>query len=428
MLSKNLYNITLSILVFLGMTILISEAQSSMYFSYKTKQFISFGELVQQLHELENSSEFVNLEVIGKSVEQKDIHLVVISKPEQLSLTGERKKCITLFMAQQHGNEPATTDACINFIKHIIDNAYNVLDSQTILVMPMVNPDGAEIHQRENIDGVDINRDYILLSSPEARAVQKVLNRWHPHVVIDHHEYQGVGIPWLPIRIYDFDLTTMYPNNKNIEPVIKKASKKFIKNWISSAIRKAGYTAASYGVITSLKIPVVANLTDPSKARNYMGLNNCITVLSESNMQIARGIRIYLHELIMRTTIEYVQKNCYTIKNTVQRAKENAVIKGRNMEGLIFLGKKTIEPPWGYIVDFSSKNLIKNLKLHNISMEMLAQDMEIEGGYYISGSFIVKMAQPKRTLISMLLDKNSPYRQLSEKDTVRIKMPLQNGF
>jgi len=44
----------------------------------------------------------------------------------------------------------------------------------TVVMLPMLNPDGAELFQRENADGVDINRDVRRLSTPEARVLKAV--------------------------------------------------------------------------------------------------------------------------------------------------------------------------------------------------------------------------------------------------------------
>jgi hypothetical protein len=52
----------------------------------------------------------------------------------------------------------------------------------------MLNPDGAEIFQRHNAAGIDINRDARRLASPEARALKAVRDRLEPDFGFNLHD------------------------------------------------------------------------------------------------------------------------------------------------------------------------------------------------------------------------------------------------
>ena len=44
----------------------------------------------------------------------------------------------------------------------------------TVHFIPMLNPDGAELFNRHNAIGIDINRDALRLQSPESQLLKKV--------------------------------------------------------------------------------------------------------------------------------------------------------------------------------------------------------------------------------------------------------------
>jgi len=68
-----------------------------------------------------------------------------------------------------------------------------LLDRIDVVILPRVNPDGATWGSRVSSDGHDINRDHLLLRTPEARAVAALARRFEPLAVIDAHEHTVVG-------------------------------------------------------------------------------------------------------------------------------------------------------------------------------------------------------------------------------------------
>jgi hypothetical protein len=52
----------------------------------------------------------------------------------------------------------------------------------------MLNPDGAELFQRQNAMGIDVNRDARRLVTPEARALKSMHERFKPHFGFNLHD------------------------------------------------------------------------------------------------------------------------------------------------------------------------------------------------------------------------------------------------
>ena len=78
--------------------------------------------------------------------------------------------------SQMHGDEPTHTAVMLDLFSYLLQTsakpqAAEVLSGCTLLFIPMLNPDGAEAVIRYNAQGIDINRDWRRLASPEGRAL-----------------------------------------------------------------------------------------------------------------------------------------------------------------------------------------------------------------------------------------------------------------
>jgi len=85
-----------------------------------------------------------------------------------------------LLWSQMHGDEPTATMALADLIRWFAeapaDDAVHrrFAARLTIVMVPMLNPDGAERFVRENAFGIDINRDARRLATPEGRILKAV--------------------------------------------------------------------------------------------------------------------------------------------------------------------------------------------------------------------------------------------------------------
>jgi hypothetical protein len=78
-----------------------------------------------------------------------------------------------------HGNEPTATQAIFDILNFLAspdeqEEKDEILRTLRIHFLPMLNPDGAEVFQRRNTLGIDINRDALRLQSPEGRTLKSV--------------------------------------------------------------------------------------------------------------------------------------------------------------------------------------------------------------------------------------------------------------
>ncbi len=122
------------------------------------------------------------MESIGQSVEGRSLNHVWFG-------TGPTH---VLLWSQMHGDEATATSALLD-IMHIVAlhradaPVERLLGRLTIHLVPMLNPDGAQHWQRRNAQGIDINRDALLLQTPEGRALKALRDRLQPSLGFNLH-------------------------------------------------------------------------------------------------------------------------------------------------------------------------------------------------------------------------------------------------
>lgn len=100
-----------------------------------------------------------------------------------------------LLWSQMHGDESTATMSLADLLAWFAEptrdrnDLRDLLASRlTIVMVPMLNPDGAELFQRENAMGVDVNRDARRLSTPEARALKLLRDSIAPAFGFNLHD------------------------------------------------------------------------------------------------------------------------------------------------------------------------------------------------------------------------------------------------
>lgn len=135
------------------------------------------------------------VDTAGRSVENRPLWRVAWGKgPTEV-----------LLWSQMHGDEPTATAALFDLFSWL-EGSGDGLDTvrQTIrealhlTFLPMLNPDGAEVYERRNALGVDLNRDALRLTSPEARLLKGERDRLQAAWGFNLHDqstYYSAGFP-----------------------------------------------------------------------------------------------------------------------------------------------------------------------------------------------------------------------------------------
>ncbi len=124
---------------------------------------------------------------IGNSFLKKDIHGIEV---------GNGKKKV-LIWSQMHGNESTGTKAIFDLFNFLIDKRFTeinqfILKKCTLVFIPMLNPDGAEVYTRENGQKIDLNRDVIDKKAGESILLQKILENVNPEYCFNLHDQRTI--------------------------------------------------------------------------------------------------------------------------------------------------------------------------------------------------------------------------------------------
>lgn len=145
-------------------------------------RFFKHSDLVDILGKHKTNPLF-EIKEVGKSFEGRSLNLVKCGNGS-----------VNVFLwSQMHGNEATATMALMDLLNFLgVDYQHEakelILQNCTLYILPMVNPDGAEVFDRRNAQQIDINRDFLSQASPEGRVLRELRDEIQPHFGFNLHD------------------------------------------------------------------------------------------------------------------------------------------------------------------------------------------------------------------------------------------------
>jgi len=146
-------------------------------------RFFKHADLLKVLNKIKNKSAF-HLREVGQSTKGLSINLITWGKgPKRLFL-----------WSQMHGDEATATMSIADLLNFLskpgqFQQIHDLLaEKSTLYILPMVNPDGAEVFNRRNAMDIDINRDFNRQQSPEGRMLRHLRDEIKPHFGFNLHD------------------------------------------------------------------------------------------------------------------------------------------------------------------------------------------------------------------------------------------------
>ncbi len=129
----------------------------------------SYDEIGGFINQLDNESNLLEVEIIGQSVQGRNLYAMKFSKDK---FGSNPSKIRVLIFAQQHGNEQSGKEGALLLARELIkpENLY-LFDKFDLALVPQVNPDGSEI----NIRGATVTRQ----TSTATTLHLQSLKPWH---------------------------------------------------------------------------------------------------------------------------------------------------------------------------------------------------------------------------------------------------------
>ncbi len=172
------------------------------------------------------TSEGVRLEVLGSSLDGRDIDLLVIDDPPAADAKPAPKRTCWI-IARQHPGETMAEWLMEGLLERLLDPqdpvARRLRATSTFYIVPCMNPDGAfRGHLRVNAKGANLNREWVeptLERSPEVLCVREKMAETGADFFLDVHGDEGLpynfiagpdGIPSLTeaMGVLDADFQT----------------------------------------------------------------------------------------------------------------------------------------------------------------------------------------------------------------------------
>jgi hypothetical protein len=304
-----------------------------------------YDDVIQFINESQKRSPLVRVESFGTSFEGRRMPLLILSEtplstPAEARATG---KPVIFIMANIHAGEVEGKEAVQHLARRLLfGDLKPLLAKLTILLAPIYNADGNEkfsldnrtaqngpiggVGVRENSQKYDLNRDYMKLDSPEARALVNLFNRWDPHLTVDLHTTNG--------SYHAYHLTYSQPLNPNTdERILNYQREKMMPALEKAMLKNHKFRTYYYGNFTGFSnLPKAGEKTtweafthQPRIGQNYGGLRNRLTILSEAYSYLPFKRRIEVTERFVEEIFKFCAANSAQIMQLTKAVDEETV-------------------------------------------------------------------------------------------------------
>ncbi|MFC1574920.1 M14 family zinc carboxypeptidase [Gemmatimonadota bacterium] len=422
-----------------------SQAQEWLQAPAEAANYQQGGTLYQPLmdfvYELESRTELMNVVKLTETLGGRDVVLCVLSNPPvfQPADLAYSDKPVVLIVNNVHGGEVAGKDASMELMRDLVmGDLRPLLDEVVVLVVPTINPDGAEVRRRTNDEGFDMNRDYLKLETQEIQAVvTKLLYQWRPHIHVDTHH--GGSAPYV--------LTFQGNMNPAGDANLMRVEAEEIIPAIRAALLAEDYAGFWYSGPRNLgdEIGWAPTSVEPRKQHVYSTLANTLGFLFEtpggSHRVVDNGTRVvevpaeerYQHQVRGQyigqlALIRFAARNPDRVRQVVAQARADAIARGNDdtdndqipieyeqvenfreqfwyraggrggggagagaqpqvqaqfelVEGPILTRWEptvTVTRPWGYLIPNSLTKVVPLLMQHDITVKQLTEPVELE--------------------------------------------------
>ena len=439
------------------------------YFGFQPgsdRKLFSYDEMIAYLKLLDENSPLLQLEVIGSSPEGKKMYIAFISSSENIAALDELKvinkelalnsalseekrreyfekgKVFVYATLSMHSTEvgPSQSAPLIAYDLLTTKDKKKVawLKDVVFMMVPAHNPDGMERvvdnykkHLGSKYEGAslpdvyhkyvghDNNRDFVILSQEDTKAIAAVYNQtWFPQVMVEKHQMGSTGVRYFVPPNHD-------PIAENIPAGVFSWAGLFGQN-MANDMTGAGLEGVAQHYLfddywpgsteTCIWKNVIGFLTEAASVRTaspvYVEANE-LSVGGKGLSEYKKSINMLLPWdggwWRLGDIVEYEIVSTMSILKTAALYKED-ILKFRNdiCREMVSMGKN--QAPYYYILPRKQHdagelvNLVALLREHGIQLYSLNQDLVIEDIAFYSGDIVVPLAQAFRPFIKEVME------------------------
>ncbi len=252
------------------------------------------AQVVELLDRIADGSGVMRLGELGRTVEGRSIPIAILADPPVGSAAEAREsgKPVVFAFGAIHAGEVCGKEALLMLARELASEpGHPLLDHLIVVLAPVYNGDGNDrmspdnrpgqdgpalgMGERENAQGLDLNRDWVKLESPEARALVGFLTEWDPLVTIDTHTTNGSK--------HRYVLTYAAPLNPSGAPgPIEYVRDRMLPHVGAALKERTGYDSFFYGNFNADRTAWESYSAMPRFGCPYRGLRGQMSILSEA--------------------------------------------------------------------------------------------------------------------------------------------------
>jgi dipeptidyl-peptidase 4 len=262
--------------------VLMTVAESSNFTATATgQQVLDF--LKQLAHQWEGSE----LHTLGTTVEGRPVQALVVEPTIKL----DQRPLTVLILGGIHPGECDGKESLLAYMRDLsVDANPQWYQSLRLIFVPNFNADGdarrGKLHRpgqagpadgmgiRENALGLDLNRDFIKLETPEVRSIVAAYNQFNVDVMLDLHTTNG--------SLHRYPITYDIPHNPAVLPELDHYLRREFLPEITERMSKKSFETFYYGNFDRAHRRWESYGFEPRYSTEYMGLRGKIGILVES--------------------------------------------------------------------------------------------------------------------------------------------------
>jgi hypothetical protein len=303
----------------------------------------SYDQTMVYLYRLEAAApKLIRVADFGRSGQGRPLPLVIVSSdgaftPEAAAATG---KPILLIQSCIHAGEVDGKDATLMVLRDIaLGRRPELAKGAITLFAPIYNADGHEhvspynrpnqngpvegMGYRATANGINLNRDFLRLASPEAKAMARLIATWNPHLHVDNHVTNGSDHAWV--------LTWLVAEAPQLAPPVDAWVRAHLPKVLAEA-EAAGHLNGPYVSHVSWSDPtagMIWDVTQPRYSSGYFPLRNRASILIEMHAHAPFCDRVLANEAFIGDLIEEVGRSGQELVRAVNEADAATVAMGR---------------------------------------------------------------------------------------------------
>jgi murein tripeptide amidase MpaA len=293
-----------------------------------------YEETVKFCKKLADASDFADYQTYGITPQGRNLPLLIVDKngnfdPESVRRSGN---AAMLIEACIHPGEPDGKDAGLVLLRDMLINKkrIDILDSVTVLFIPIFSPDGHEIwskYSRINQNGPEetgwrataqnhnLNRDFLKADSPEMRAWLKLFDSWEPEFFVDCHTTDGAD--------YQYPLTYGLEIWGGMDSTLADWERSEYLPFVEERMEAAGYPIFTYVGFTNWFDPssgLRSGVSPPMLSQSYVSQRNRPGLLIETHMLKDYKTRVMSTYEMLLNSLEFLSLNKRKLQEMIASA------------------------------------------------------------------------------------------------------------